>query len=103
MNTVNSSTGFSPFQLKLECSPWLIPPLSPLPARASGEKKMAHNIINQLQKDIQEAQDNLLAAKVHQAYYINKRRGEEEVYEVGDFIMLMTKHCHREYKRKGKK
>ncbi|KNZ73212.1 hypothetical protein J132_00601 [Termitomyces sp. J132] len=73
MNTVNSSMGFLPFQLKMGCSPWLIPPLSPLPTRASKEKKMAHDIINQLQKDIQEAQDNLLMAKVHQAYHTNER------------------------------
>ncbi|KAG6899926.1 hypothetical protein C0995_004644, partial [Termitomyces sp. Mi166 len=33
----------------------------------------------------------------------NKQRVEEEVYEVSDLVMLMTKHCCREYKQKGKK
>ncbi|KAG6886810.1 hypothetical protein C0995_004414 [Termitomyces sp. Mi166 len=81
----------------------VIPPLAPLPVKVSKDKKTAHNIIEQLQKDAQEAQDNLLATKVHQAYHANEWRAEEENYKVGDLVILTTKHCHKEYKQKGKK
>ncbi|KAG6878060.1 hypothetical protein C0993_000160 [Termitomyces sp. T159_Od127] len=50
----------------------IIPPLALLSMRASKDKKKAHDIISMLQKDVQEAQDNLLAAKVRQAYHANQ-------------------------------
>ncbi|KNZ81152.1 hypothetical protein J132_02860 [Termitomyces sp. J132] len=64
MNTINSLMGFSPFQLKMGCSPHIIPPLVLLLAKASKDKKKAHEIISKLQRDIQEAQDNLLTVKI---------------------------------------
>ncbi|KNZ81370.1 hypothetical protein J132_00955 [Termitomyces sp. J132] len=72
MNTVNSWMGFSPFQLKTGRSPCIIPPLALLPTRASKDKKKSHDVINKLQKDVQEAQGNLLATKAQQAYHANK-------------------------------
>ncbi|KAG5725083.1 hypothetical protein E4T56_gene10298 [Termitomyces sp. T112] len=93
MNTVNSSTGFSPFQLKTGRSPRVIPPLASLLIRASKEKRTAHELIEKLQTDVKEAQDNLLAAKVQQAYHANARCADEEAYEVGDLVMLAMKHC----------
>ncbi|KNZ81999.1 hypothetical protein J132_09066 [Termitomyces sp. J132] len=78
-------------------------PLAPLPADTSKDKKTANNIIDQLQKDVQEAQNNLLAAKVCQVYHANEWRAEEELYGVGDLMMLTTKHHCREYEKKGKR
>ncbi|KAG5725077.1 hypothetical protein E4T56_gene10250 [Termitomyces sp. T112] len=103
MNTVNSSTGFSPFQLKTGRSPRVIPPLASLPIRASKEKRTAHELIEKLQTDMKEAQDNLLAAKVRQAYHTNAGRADEEAYEVGDLVMLAMKHRRQVYMRKGHK
>ena len=62
MNTVNSSTGFSPFQLKTGRFPRLIPPLIPttIPSTTAAEVD-ARLIISQLELNVKEAQDNLLA------------------------------------------
>jgi hypothetical protein len=68
MNTVNASTGFSGFQLKTGRSPRIIPLIAPLPTNATAEQTTAHDIITCATLDIQEAQDNLMAAKIHQAY-----------------------------------
>ncbi|KIJ32225.1 hypothetical protein M422DRAFT_84471, partial [Sphaerobolus stellatus SS14] len=97
MNTINTSTGFSPFQLKTGRSPRLIPPLIPAPADASADAITAQEIIARLQTDVKEAQDNLLAAKVRQAYHANEHRGAEDIYEVGDLVMLSTTHRRRNY------
>jgi hypothetical protein len=90
MNTVNASTGFSGFQLKTGRSPRLIPPIAPLPRDASVEHTNAHDIITHVALDVQEAQDNLTAAKICQAYHANEHRAPEDVYEVGDLVMLST-------------
>lgn len=104
MNTVNASTGMSPFQLHLGRNPRIIPPLTQQPA-AEGvpEDKRARALISQLELDVMEAQDNLLAAKATQATQANKHRTPEHTLEVGDKVMLSTKHRRREYMQKGDK
>jgi hypothetical protein len=47
-------------------------------------------LIAQIELDVNTAQDNLLAAKVHQAYHANEHRSAEDVYAVGDKVMLST-------------
>ncbi|KAF9538488.1 hypothetical protein CPC08DRAFT_610095, partial [Agrocybe pediades] len=103
MNTVNASTGFSPFQLKTGRSPRVIPPLLPQPSDASPAHITAREIIEQVNMDVQQAQDSLTAAKVRQAYHANQHRGDEIVYKEGDLVMLSTANRRRNYKRKGKK
>ncbi|RDB31105.1 hypothetical protein Hypma_000020, partial [Hypsizygus marmoreus] len=49
------------------------------------------------------AQDNLLAAKIRQAYHANEHRAAEVVYKEGELVMLSTENRRRNYKRKGKK
>jgi hypothetical protein len=100
--TINASTGFSGFQLKTSHSPRIIPPIAPLPTNATAEQTTAHNIITCVTLDVQEAQDNLTAAKICQAYHTNKHRAPEDVYKVGDLVMLSTENHRRNYKCKGK-
>jgi len=46
-------------------------------------------------EDVCEAKDNLLAAKISQAEFANKHRSEENIYAVGNKVMLSTVHrCH---------
>jgi Cu/Zn superoxide dismutase len=43
-----------------------------------------------------------MAAKIHQAYHTNEHQAPEDVYEVGDLVMLSTENRRRNYKCKGK-
>ena len=75
MNTVNASMGFTPFQLKTGCSPRIILPLSPASPpthEISNSEITACDIIQQLELDVKEAQDQLLAAKIRQVYHANQ-------------------------------
>ncbi|KAG2737969.1 hypothetical protein P692DRAFT_201670893, partial [Suillus brevipes Sb2] len=104
MNTVNASTGFSPFQLHIGRSPRMLPPLVPstgLPEET--EDVRARALLSQLSNDVLEAQDNLLAAKAAQATNVNKHRAPSLTLQVGDRVMLATKHRRREYMQKGDK
>jgi hypothetical protein len=103
MNTLNSSTGVSGFQLKTGCSPRIIPPIAPLPNNATPDDITVHATIDKLNIDVHEAQDNLLAAKTCQAYHANQHCGKEIVYEVGQMVMLSMENRRWNYKQKGKK
>ncbi|GBE82212.1 hypothetical protein SCP_0405950 [Sparassis crispa] len=105
MNSVNTSTGFSNFQLRLSRSPRLIPPLVPdhleLPSNHADFDTL--QLISQLQSDVDEAKDNMLQAKIHQTHFANLSCGPEIKYHVGEKVMLLTLHRRREYKHKGEK
>ena len=105
MNTVNASTNYSGFQLRLGRSPRIIPPI--VPSHLSPELRSAgpaaEAMIAQLQNDVADAKDNLLLAKVTQAHLAKSSRADEIVYNVGDKVMLSTFHRRREYKRRGEK
>ncbi|KIJ60971.1 hypothetical protein HYDPIDRAFT_31840 [Hydnomerulius pinastri MD-312] len=85
MNTINASTGFLPFQLHIGRSPRLIPPILALPPSMDpdSEEERTRKFIAQLELDVMEAQDNLVAAKVDNC------------------VMLLMKHCHHEYMQKS--
>lgn len=74
MNTLNASTGYSGFQLKMGCSPHIIPPLIPtsLAPGCPQEDINATCVIDKLLDDMASAKDNLIQAKVAQASYANK-------------------------------
>lgn len=95
MNTVNKSTGFTPFQLRFGRSPRIIPPLV-----CSNDLQLsdAAEVINRLHFDELEAQDNLLRAKISQAAQANKSRSLTFPFSVGQRVRLCTKNRRREYK-----
>ncbi|KAG2346922.1 hypothetical protein BDR05DRAFT_851875, partial [Suillus weaverae] len=74
MSTVNASTGFSSFQLHLGRQPRMLPPLvdNAVPCANESEEERATKLLSQLEHDLLEAQDNLLAAKAAQATQVNK-------------------------------
>lgn len=74
----------------------------PLSADATTEQTTAHKIVTRVALNVKEAQDNLLAAKIHQAYHANKHHAPEDIYKVGDLMMLSTENCSCNYKCKGK-
>jgi hypothetical protein len=99
MNTINKSTGYSPFQLKTGRSPRLIPPLTTPDTGVEAEDVAAADIINQLANDTLDAKDNLLAAKLVQAANANKDRRPDPDYQVGQRVKLTTEHRRTMYLR----
>src|SRR5882757_1210766 len=99
MNSVNGSTGFSGFQIRMGRSPRVIPPLIPGSVTdGTSEETAARKMIAQIEADVDEAKDALLGAKIMQAFFANRARGDEDVYLVGDKVMLATLHRRREFK-----
>ena len=67
VNTINKSTGFTPFQLCMGHSLCIIPPLVPAKSSATATDIDAWHVIQKLETDVFEAQDNLLKTKLSQA------------------------------------
>ena len=103
LNTVNASTGFSGFQLKMGCSPRLLPHIVQAPpAGLTGTKEAvdAVGIIEQVQVDMQQTKDALAAAKISQAHYVNVHHGTEDIFVAGELVMLSTFNWCQEYKKR---
>jgi hypothetical protein len=102
MNALNTSTGYTPFQLRTGWSPHTLPPLVTTEGPPVGtDEERAHAVISRLENDVWEAQDNLLAAKASQASSANKHRSHEKTFQVDDLVLLATKNCRRDYMQKG--
>lgn len=105
MNSVNASTGFSGFQLRIGRSPRVMPPLMPrgeaLPLDI--DTRRAEQLIGQIHDDEREALDNLTESKILQAFYSNAYRGPEVMYNVGDKVMLSTMNRRTLFKKKNEK
>ncbi len=71
MNTRNASMGYTPFQLRFGKSPRLLPPLVPDSTSANQPDLRAAQLIDSLRLLEFDAQDNLHAAKITQAYHVN--------------------------------
>jgi hypothetical protein len=98
MNTVNTSTGYTPFYLKSGHSPHILPPLmSPPCDKSNSDTVTAMELITRLLQDGMDAQDNLLAAKTQQAHYANQHCGDKDVFQVGDLVMLLEQRLPRDY------
>lgn len=103
MNTINKSTGFTPFQLCFGRSPRVIPPLIPAKQSATVADIDAWHVIRRLETDVLEAQDNLLEAKISQSIQANKHRTLKFPFTIGSRVCLSTLHRRNEYKSKGEK
>jgi hypothetical protein len=71
--------------------------------RVVPEEARARATIERINEDVAEAWDNLVLAKIGQADAANRRRGKDEVFAVGDSVMLSTLHRRQEYKSKHSK
>jgi len=104
MNTINKSTGFSPFQLRMGRSPRVIPPLMGREDRDdTPEAQRAYELIRKLEQMSMEAQDNLLRAKISQAAQANKSRTLTFPFSVGGRVRLSTLHRRHEFQGSGEK
>jgi len=103
MNTVNKSTGFSPFQLCMGHSPHTIPPLVPAKPSAMVTDIDAWHVIQKLETDVLKAQDNLLKAKILQLTQSNKHCTLKFPFKIGSHVRLSTLHQRNDYKTKGEK
>ena len=108
MNTVNKSTGFTPFQLRFGRSPRILPPFVQVPptdnhSSTNNAAETALEVVNHLKFDVMEAQDNLLRAKISQASQVNKTRTLTFPFHVGDRVRLSTRNRRHEFKAAGDK
>jgi hypothetical protein len=62
------------------------------------EVMTAQHIIAQIENDVEEAKDALLSAKIMQAFFVNKTRGNEDTYLMGDRVMLAILNHQQEFK-----
>jgi hypothetical protein len=97
MNNVNASTGYSGFQLHIGRSPRVVPPLVQPTRDESKDEQAARKVIENIERCVEDAKDCLLKAKVEQEYYSNVGRADDEVYKVGDKVMLSMLNRRREY------
>lgn len=108
MNSVNASTGFSGFQIRMGRSPRLMPPIVNRQELLSNlmltsEAEVAAAVIESIKAIEAESKDNLLQAKVQQAHAASSHRSREVIYAAGDKVMLSTLHRRAQYKRKDKR
>ena len=91
------------FLLSQQVSTFSIPPLVPEEGATDVEgldATAATALVERISQNVCEAQDNLLTAKISQAEFANRHRGDEIIYVVGDKVMLSTIHRRREYIQK---
>ncbi len=72
MCTVNKSTGYSPFMLRFGHDPIVLPPLEPAREPITQDEIDACAVIMQIYNTVKDAKDNLLVAKISQAFEANK-------------------------------
>ena len=101
MNTINKSTGFCPFQLRMGCSPCILPPLVPNTKPGNTGEASAQEIIKSIHIHTVEAYDNLARAKISQAAQSNKSHTLTFPFRIGDHIHLSTLHRKHEFKNSG--
>jgi hypothetical protein len=99
MNTINKSTGFSPFQVQLGHVPRILPPLTSTTGLMEPSDLSAAEVIQKIHTDTLKAKDNLNRAKISQDIQSNKTRTLTFSFKIGDHVRLST--LHRRHKFKG--
>ena len=99
MCTVNKSTGYSPFMLCFGRNPIVLPPLDPTREPITQDKIDVCAVINHIYSSVNDAKDNLLLAKISQAFEANKSRNIDNPfpYKFGDSVLLSTLHRRSAY------
>jgi hypothetical protein len=67
------------------------------------ERISTQQVIEQISMDVQEAKDNMIRAKTLQAFFANENRSPDDMFRVGDQVLLATLHRRQEYKHKNEK
>lgn len=84
MNTINASTGFSPFQLKLDFLPCVLLPLFPSSPTDTPAEDLALHVLQEIKSNYLEAMDNLITSKINQVHHANAHWSAEIEYKVGN-------------------
>ena len=89
-NAVNVATGYSPFYLNAGDHP-LVPSALMHGGGVSSGVEAVQTMVDRMKTALEEAQANLSVAQTRAQAYVNKSR-REETYEVGDEVVLTTRH-----------
>ena len=78
--------------------------MNSLPVALSGTREGVNvaSLIDQINIDVQDVKNALVASKIAQVHYMNTHNGVEDIFVVGDLLMLLGFNCWQEYKKKGK-
>jgi hypothetical protein len=93
-NSVQASTGFSPFFLNTGQHPHLPLSAAVQPSNVSNNPPAAE-LLDGMYEDLELAETNLRAAQQRQAHYANQHR-REVVFSVGDQVLLSTANLRNE-------
>ncbi|GAA5879222.1 hypothetical protein JCM16303_003124 [Sporobolomyces ruberrimus] len=93
-SATNVSTGRTPFELVLGFNPRVSPPLD----SSLSNVPATEQLIAERESMLAEAQDRLRMAKVAQSIQIDAKRRKDEIYEVGDKVLLTSRDRRARYK-----
>ena len=85
--------------LRFGRNPIVLPPLEPTREPITQDEVEARAVISHIYNSVNDAKDNLLLAKISQAFEANKSRitNQPFPYDVGDAVLLSTLHRRSEY------
>ena len=86
MNTVNKSTGYSGFQMRLGKALRILPPLLPLPPNPSATYMDARRVIERLSADVADAKDNLMDGRFS-SNHVAPRPGPRPLHPLGNKLV----------------
>ena len=90
-NTVNVSTGFTPFYLNSGEHP--VVPMSLLGRVQETSNEAVNDMVDRMKVALENARVNLSAAQMHMKTYADKSR-RAEAFDVGDEVVLSTRNLH---------
>ena len=103
INTINSSTRFTPFQLQFRKSPCILPPILLPPPENSPALTSTHDHMQHMLPLELEAKDNLLTTKIRQANVQNSHCCPEFPFCTRQYVVLSIANRRYEYKSNDSK